>query len=459
MKLAMIGAGYVGLTTGACLAQLGHDVVIFDISRDRISQLRTGQMPIFEPGLDDLVREVGAAGRLSFTDDASRAVKGAAAVFLAVGTPSRDSGEIDLAQIDGAAATIAPHLDAKSLVVIKSTVSVGTARRVREIIAQRRGRSDIMVASNPEFLREGSAIADFMKPDRIVLGFDQPQAGRVLDQIYAALAPVAPICRTSIADAELTKHVANAFLAVKIGFANEVADLCEAVDGDVGAVMEAVGLDRRIGRAFLSAGPGYGGSCFPKDTRAFVHSGRSRNAPQRVVEAIVAANGRRPLQLAQRIIAGADLEPGSTVGLLGIAFKANTDDIRESPALQIARHLLAAGLRLRLHDPRAARNARQVLTGSAEWVESPRDVFKGADAVVLATEWEDYRGIDLRAASRTMSGRHFFDFRNLLDPEAARGAGLVYHSIGRATLVPRDIERTRRSGGAVLPHAAAASKV
>lgn len=436
MKLAMIGAGYVGLTTGACLADLGHRVVIFDIAKDRVARLRRAELPIFEPGLDGLIGRMLAAGRLAFTDCIHEAVQEADAAFIAVGTPSRPDGGIDLSQVDAAARLVAPALKPGALVVIKSTVVVGTADRVRKIVSEQRGRFDVFVASNPEFLREGSAISDFMKPDRIVLGFDHQAAGQILDEIYAPLTGAVPICRTTTADAELTKHTANAFLAMKIGFANNVADLCEAVGGDVNAVMEAVGLDSRIGRAFLSAGPGFGGSCFPKDTRAFVHTGRSKSAPQHLIETVVTANAERSARLAQRIISQAGLTSGDTVAILGVAFKANTDDVRESPSLEIARRLLEAGMQLQVHDPKAAANALHVLGQGVAWPADPMEAMAGAHAAVLATEWDVYRQLDLRLAAGAMKGRHFFDFRNLLDANRVNEAGLIYHSIGRTTSRP-----------------------
>ncbi|MBX9462598.1 MAG: UDP-glucose/GDP-mannose dehydrogenase family protein [Aquamicrobium sp.] len=460
MKLAMIGAGYVGLTTGACLAELGHHVVVFDIARDRVAQLRRAALPIFEPGLDRLVHKTLSSGRLSFTDCIKQAIENVQAVFIAVGTPSLDDGDIDLSQIDAAAHLIAANLDPQTVIVIKSTVAVGTAGRVREIVAEKRGKADFFVASNPEFLREGSAISDFMRPDRIVLGYDDEQAGDVLDAIYAPLAGVAPVCRTSTADAELTKHTANAFLAMKICFANQVADLCEAVGGDVNAVMEAVGRDSRIGRSFLNPGPGYGGSCFPKDTRAFAHTGRSKNAPQSLIESVIATNVERPARLSRRILSQAGLMRGDAVALLGVAFKANTDDVRESPSMEIARELTKAGIRVHVHDPQAMPNARRVLGHEVDWFDNPMDALSGVDAAVVATEWDDYRRLDLRRAAECMCGRHLFDFRNLLDPAKARHAGLVYHSIGRATVNFKSdgAQRAVWSRGGVLPFPAAAGR-
>ena len=460
MKLAMIGAGYVGLTTGACLAELGHHVMVFDVARDRVAQLRRAALPIFEPGLDRLVHKTLSNGRLSFTDCIKHAIEDVQAVFIAVGTPSREDGDIDLSQIDAAAHLIAANLDPQTVIVIKSTVAVGTAGRVRKIVAETREKADFFVASNPEFLREGSAISDFMRPDRIVLGYDDEQAGGVLDAIYAPLAGVAPVCRTSTADAELTKHTANAFLAMKICFANQVADLCEAVGGDVNAVMEAVGLDSRIGRSFLNPGPGYGGSCFPKDTRAFAHTGRSKNAPQSLIESVIATNVERPARLSRRILSQAGLMRGDAVALLGVAFKANTDDVRESPSLEIARQLTKAGIRVHVHDPQAMPNARRVLGHEVDWFDNPMDALSGVDAAVVATEWDDYRLLDLRRAAECMCGRHLFDFRNLLDPAKARHAGLVYHSIGRATMSFKSdgAQQAVWSRGGVLPFPAAAGR-
>jgi UDPglucose 6-dehydrogenase len=460
MKVAMIGAGYVGLTTSACLAELGHETVVFDIASERIAQLRKNHLPIYEPGLDALIRRGTAAGRLLFCNEISAAVGEADAIFLAVGTPTASDGAIDLSQLEAAARSIAPHLKPNAVIVIKSTVAVGTAARIRETVARMRGRMDFHLASNPEFLREGSAIADFMQPDRIVLGCDDPEAGEVLETIYAPLQGRTTLVRTSIANAELSKHAANAFLAVKIGFANEVANLCEVAGADVSAVMDAIGLDARIGRAFMSAGPGYGGSCFPKDTKAFAHSARRLGAPQGVVEAVISGNRDRPVRLAARVVDGARLRRGDHVALLGLAFKANTDDIRESPAIAIANALLRAGMRLKVHDPKAARNARKVLKGDVEWCIDPVEALDGVEACVVATEWSEYAGLRPRDIARAMAGRHVFDYRNLFDPAAMRAAGLHHHSIGRKMVKAEGGHRGKmtEAGALVLPQNAAASQ-
>jgi UDPglucose 6-dehydrogenase len=436
MRLAMIGAGYVGLTTGVCLAALGHHVQIYDSNPDRLGQLLAAKLPIYEPGLEDELRQQIEAGRVAFSPLMRRSVAGARAVFLAVGTPAAADGSVDLAQIEKAAREVAPHLESGATIVIKSTVGAGTSRRVREIVAEARGALDISVASNPEFLREGSALQDFMEPDRIVLGYDDPRAGEVLAEIYAPLAEAAPIVHTSTTNAELSKHAANAFLALKIGFVNEVADLCERVGGDISAVARSIGLDRRIGSDFLKAGPGFGGSCFPKDTRAFAAAGRRHGAPLDLVESVIRRNDHRQAALARRIVTAAGLKEGDDVAILGAAFKADTDDVRESPALRIAGYLIGMGVRLKMHDPKAAQNGQRLLP-QADWVDSPYRAAIGAKALVILTEWPQYRQLDLQRLAAAMDGCHLFDYRNLLERRGVEAAGLVHHRIGTA---PRSLQ-------------------
>jgi UDPglucose 6-dehydrogenase len=450
MKIAIVGAGYVGLTTGACLADLGHSVTCIDIDGERVERLRAGELPIFEPGLKDVIARARAARRLRFGVVVPRACADADAIFLAVGTPSRADGAIDLSYIEAAARQIAPAMRRDAVVVIKSTVIAGTARRLREIIAEARGGLDFSVASNPEFLREGSAVDDFMRPDRIVIGADDPRAAKVLEKIYAPLlARKVPCLATSTINAEMIKYAANAFLALKIGFINDVADLCDRIGGDVGAIAEGMGLDHRIGKAFLAAGPGYGGSCFPKDTRALAAIGRLHGAPQHSVEALIRQNEERKSAIARRILDELGRPArGARIAVLGVAFKANTDDVRESAALAIIPALQAAGCKVAAHDPAAdpaSLPAGVVHCGSAY------EAATGAAMVVILTEWDEYRRLDLKRLGEAMSGRSIFDCRNLLDPAAVAAQGFSYCGIGRGTLPPRAKTAARSAAGRYAP--------
>jgi UDPglucose 6-dehydrogenase len=433
MKIAMIGAGYVGLTTGACLAQLGHSVTGVDIDIERIRGLTRGEVPIYEPGLEVLVRQQMQEGRLRFSADLAASVGDADAIFLAVGTPSGPSGDIDLRYVQRAASDIAPAIKPNAVVVLKSTVVVGTCRRVREVVAERRGGLDFSVASNPEFLREGSAIEDFLCPDRIVVGADDQRAARLLERLYAPLRRKGvPFIKTSTANAELIKYAANAFLALKIGFINDVANLCEAAGGDVTAVAEGIGLDRRIGTAFLAAGPGFGGSCFPKDTRAFAATGRRLGAPQALVETLIERNQERKKGLARRILHELQGEHATRrVAVLGVAFKANTDDARESAALTIVPMLQEAGVTVAVHDPQAREQSAGLLPGVA-WHDTPYAAAADAEAVVILTDWDEYRRLDLKRLARLMAGRTIFDFRNLLPAQEPARYGLRCIGIGRS---------------------------
>jgi UDPglucose 6-dehydrogenase len=431
MNIAMMGAGYVGLTSGACLAELGHHVVCFDVNRTRISVLQSGEVPIHEPRLAAMLRRNVKRGRLAFTFEIAASVADADAIFLAVGTPSLADGSIDLTYVEDAAQQIAKLLPRDCVVVVKSTVVPGTARRVREIIAETRGALDFSVASNPEFLREGSAVSDFMSPDRIVVGADEPRAVKVLEAVYAKLITNgARWLTTSTTNAEITKYAANSLLALKIGFINEVADLCEAVGGDITSVATGVGLDPRIGAAFLTAGPGFGGSCFPKDTRALAAIGRRRGAPQRILETLIEGNERRKEKIAKRILAEIEQRRGARVAVLGIAFKGNTDDVRESAALTIIPILQRAGCQIAVHDPKV--KAAGELPG-VTWHRTPYFAAAGADIVVILTEWDQYRKLDSARLRRTMRGSTILDYRGLLDAEAVADAGVRYLAVGRAT--------------------------
>ena len=434
MKIAMIGTGYVGLVSGACFAEFGPHVTCVDLDEAKIQRLLNGEIPIYEPGLDDLVAKGIKAGRLSFTTDLKTAVADADAVFIAVGTPSRrGDGHADLRFVEAAAAEIARAMTGYTVVVTKSTVPVGTGRRVAEIIRETNPTGDFDVASNPEFLREGSAIGDFMRPDRVVIGAETDRARQVMQSLYRPLyLTETPIVMTTLETAELTKYAANAFLATKITFINEIADLCEKVGANVQDVARGMGLDGRIGKKFLHAGPGYGGSCFPKDTIALVRTAQEYGSPARIVEAVVQVNDRRKGAMASRVIsaAGGSLR-GKTVGVLGVAFKPNTDDMRDAPSLAIVPALQDAGAKVRAFDPAAMHEAQPLLPG-VTWCEDAYDVAKGADVLVLITEWNEFRALDLDRIAAVMVAPVLVDLRNVYRPEDVRAAGFKYSSIGRA---------------------------
>ncbi|SFB50811.1 UDP-glucose dehydrogenase [Rhizobium sp. NFR07] len=451
MNVTMIGAGYVGLTTGACFASLGYNVCCVDIDEGRIADLEKGIMPIYEPGLAELMVESRNASRLRFSADIGTSVADADFVFLAVGTPSTADGDIDLSFVVSAARGIAPFLCDNAIVVIKSTVVAGTAKTVEDIISSERDGHRIPVASNPEFLREGSAISDFRNADRIVVGADDEGTANCMKELYRPLTERGiPFVATSTIDAELIKYAANAFLALKIGFINDVANMCENAGGDVTAVAQGIGLDRRIGEAFLHPGPGFGGSCFPKDTRAFAATGKRFDAPQSLIETLIDCNEKRKADLADRILAvlGTTGEAKS-VTILGVAFKAETDDIREAAALSIIPILQRAGVQVRAHDPKAQARARRLLGTDVEWHDDLYEAMSGTDVVVVLTEWDDYRRMDLSRLAELMSGAHLFDFRNLFKPDDATRHGLVYHSLGRA--VGRAEKRKARAHGGAGP--------
>lgn len=433
MKVAVVGAGYVGLTTSACLAALGHAVVGADVDAERVRELQRARVPIYEPGLADLVRDQLAAGRLTFTADPVEAVADAAVVLLAVGTPSDLEGDIDLSFVERAARELAPHLRTGAVLVVKSTVVPGTAHRLQAMVDTARRCADVSVASNPEFLREGTAIVDFLHADRVVLGVEDLRAESVLRRLYAPLDDV-PVVATSTVNAELTKYAANAFLALKIGFINEVADLCESLGGDVRAVARAIGLDSRIGPAFLDPGPGFGGSCFPKDTRAFASTGRRAGTPQTLIETLIERNAARRQQLADRILRY--VPAGSRVAVLGTAFKADTDDVREAASLTIVPALVEAGLIVDVHDPQPS--AAKAMLQGISWRDTPYDAVAGAHAVVILTEWAEYRRLDVRRLARLMAGDLVIDYRNVLDGAEVIRHGLRYCSLGRPTLVPSE---------------------
>ncbi len=436
MKIAMVGTGYVGLVSGACFSEFGWDVVCVDNNADKIAMLEAGKMPIYEPGLDALVARNVAAGRLSFTTDLANAVKDAEAVFIAVGTPSRrGDGHADLSYVFQAAEDIARHAEGYTVVVTKSTVPVGTGREVMKRIKAVRPDADIEIASNPEFLREGSAIEDFKRPDRVVIGADTERAAQAVGTLYRPLfLRDTPIIYTSLESAELIKYAANTFLATKITFINEFADLCEKVGADVQDVAKGIGLDGRIGSKFLHAGPGYGGSCFPKDTEALVRSARDANAPISIVEQVITVNANRKEAMARKIIdaCGGDVS-GKTIAVLGLTFKPNTDDMRDSPSLVIVPRLLEAGATVRAFDPVGMDEAKSLIEGVV-WCSDAYDAMDGADAVAIITEWNEFRALDLKRAHSLLNQPVMVDLRNIYRPEQMREAGFTYVSIGRAAV-------------------------
>jgi UDPglucose 6-dehydrogenase len=433
MKIAMIGTGYVGLVSGACFAEFGPQVTCVDLDEKKIERLRRGEIPIYEPGLDDLVAKGIKAGRLEFTTDLAEAIDGADAVFIAVGTPSRrGDGHADLRYVEAAAAAIAKALTGYTVVVTKSTVPVGTGRRVAAIIRETRPDADFDVASNPEFLREGSAIEDFMRPYRVVIGAESERSRAIMQALYRPLyLSETPIVMTTLETAELTKYAANAFLATKITFINEIADLCEKVGADVQDVSRGMGLDGRIGNKFLHAGPGYGGSCFPKDTIALVRTAQEYGAPARLVEAVVQVNDTRKGKMASRVItaAGGSVR-GKTIAVLGVAFKPNTDDMRDAPSLAILPALQDAGAKIRAYDPAAMHEAEKMLPG-VTWCEDPYDAAKDADVLLLITEWNEFRALDFERLGEVMTKKILVDLRNVYRADEVRSAGFHYASIGR----------------------------
>ncbi len=433
MRIAMIGTGYVGLVSGACFSEFGVDVVCVDKDASKIERLKAGIIPIYEPGLDALVAKNAAAGRLSFTTDTAAAVKGVDAVFIAVGTPSRrGDGHADLSYVYAAAAEIAAEIDQYTVIVTKSTVPVGTGREVARIIRETRPDAEFDVASNPEFLREGSAIGDFMRPDRIVIGAETERAQEVMRQLYRPLyIREAPIVMAGLETAELIKYAANAFLAVKITFINEIADLCEVVGANVHDVAKGIGLDGRIGRKFLHPGPGYGGSCFPKDTLALTKTAADHGKPIRIVETVVDVNHKRKRAMADRVIAmcGGSVA-GLTVGVLGVTFKPDTDDMRDAPSLDIIPILQKAGATVQAYDPAGAHEAEAMLPG-VNWAADAYGAAGGADVLVIITEWNEFRSLQLDRLATIMKQKAIVDLRNVYNPDDVARAGFAYSSIGR----------------------------
>jgi len=441
MDIAVVGTGYVGLVSGACLADFGHTVVCVDANPQRIEQLQRGEVPFFEPGLGELVQRNAGAGRLRFTTDMAYGIRDAVVVLLAVGTPEGANGAADLSQIEGAIRSIAPYLDGKHRVIVtKSTVPTGTGRWLAELLGKwAPAGAEVDVVSNPEFLREGSAVSDFMRPDRVVIGTSSERAAAVMKEIYRPLYLIeTPVLMTDVATAEMIKCASNAFLAVKISFMNEIANLCDRAGADVHGVAKGMGLDKRIGSKFLHPGPGFGGSCFPKDTRALVALGAELGVPQLIVENAIQVNERQKAITFDKMEEALGGVRGRTVALLGLAFKPNTSDVREAPALHLCRALTAAGARVRACDPVAVDEARAALgpvAGELTFTTDAYDAASGADAVAIITEWNEYRSLDLTLLREVMRGRVIVDARNVLDPLAVVAAGFTYHSTGRQSVV------------------------
>ena len=438
MRIVMVGSGYVGLVSGACFSEFGHDVTCVDNNGGKIARLARGEIPIYEPGLEDMVRGNVEAGRLSFSTETGAAVAAADAVFIAVGTPARrGDGHADLSYVYDAARDIALALDGYTVVVTKSTVPVGTGREVARIIREARADAEFDVCSNPEFLREGSAINDFMRPDRVVVGTESERAREMMRLLYRPLFLIeTPVLFTSLETAELIKYACNSFLATKVTFINAMADLCEKVGADVHDVARGIGLDGRIGRKFLHPGPGYGGSCFPKDTLALVRTAQQYGAPQPIVETVVAANEARKRAMVDKIVAACGgAVDGKTIAVLGVTFKPNTDDMREAPSLVIIPALLDRGARVTAFDPAGMDEARRQLDG-VDWRDDAYAAMAGADALVILTEWNEFRALDLDRVKQAMATPLMIDLRNVYDPETMAEAGFRYVCVGRGTTPP-----------------------
>ncbi len=433
MNICMVGAGYVGLVSAACFSEFGWRVACVDKDPDRVNMLRRGEIPIFEPGLETMVSRNTKAGRLSFETDIADAVSQADLVFLAVGTPMRrGDGHADLSYVYSALEDLAPHLEGFTVITTKSTVPVGTSREIERRLKVLRPDADFAVCSNPEFLREGSAIQDFTHPDRVLVGFDDPRAREVMERVYQPLAlRKAPVIFVSRESAELAKYAANAFLAMKISFINEISDLCEAVEANVQEVAQAIGADKRIGDKFLHPGPGYGGSCFPKDVSALIRTGRESKYPVSLVEQVQTVNDERKIAMASRVreVFGGQLQ-GKTVAVLGVTFKPNTDDMRDAPSLIILPMLREWGAGLRAYDPEGRKNAETMIE-DVEWCDSAADAVRDADGLLVLTEWNEFRALDLEEIKRAMSGDVLVDLRNVYSPEDATHAGFRYHGLGR----------------------------
>ncbi|RJQ44898.1 MAG: UDP-glucose/GDP-mannose dehydrogenase family protein [Nitrospiraceae bacterium] len=432
MNIAVIGSGYVGLITGACFAEFGIHVTCVDNDEKKIEKMKNGVVPFYEPGLEELLQRNIKAGRINFTSNIAEAIDNSLVIFIAVGTPPRGDGSADMKYVEGVAKEIAKHIRNYKVIVTKSTVPVGTGEKIRNIISKHLRESvDFDVVSNPEFLREGAGIEDFMRPNRVVIGASSNQAVAIMKDLYRPLYLIeAPIVITDVKTAELIKYASNAFLATKISFINEIANLCETVGADVQVVAKAMGLDRRIGPKFLHAGPGYGGSCFPKDTLALLQIGKESHVHLDIIEATVKTNEQQKERAAKKIISTLGKVRGKTICILGLSFKPNTNDIREAPALFIISRLLKAGAKIRAYDPVAMDDARKELP-KITYCKDAYDAAKGADAVVIVTEWNQFRNLDLARIRKLSKGAFFFDLRNIYEPERLRKVGFKYFSVGR----------------------------
>lgn len=434
MNVVMIGSGYVGLVSGACFSEFGARVTCIDVDGEKISRLQRGEIPIYEPGLDDLVNKNLRAGRLSFTDQYDGHIENADLVFVAVGTPTRrGDGFADLSYVYQAARDIAAHLQGYTVVVDKSTVPVGTARTVKRIIQETNPNADFDVASNPEFLREGAAISDFMRPDRVVIGVESDRANRLLHDLYRPLNLIeTPILTTDLESAELIKYASNAFLATKISFINEMSMLCEVTGADVHAVAKGMGLDNRIGRKFLHPGPGFGGSCFPKDTQALVRMAQEHGVSARIVESVIEVNAAQKARMIKKIRAALnDNLAGKTIAVLGLTFKPETDDMRDAPSLSIIPKLLEHGAKVKAHDPEGMNEAGKLLPETVQLCSDIDTAIADSDAIVILTEWNAYRGLNPADILNIMRGNIFIDLRNIYEPQQMRNSGFYYISIGR----------------------------
>ena len=433
MQIAVIGTGYVGLVTGACFAEFGVDVTCVDVDTNKIERLSAGIMPIYEPGLEQLVAKNTQSGRLRFTTDIKQAVEQSLVVFLAVGTPPKGDGSPDLSFVEAAAASVADHMNGYKVIVTKSTVPIGTGELLRKLIRERvKNRVNFGIVSNPEFLREGAAINDFMRPDRVVIGSRDQEAIAIMKDLYRPLYLIeAPFVITSLEAAELTKYAANAFLAMKVSFINEIANLSESIGCDVHDVSRAIGMDNRIGTKFLHPGPGFGGSCFPKDTQALASVARQFNSSSLIVDAVIEVNRRQRKAMVPKIekLVG-DLK-GKTISILGLAFKPETDDIREAPSIEIARGLIEKGARIKAYDPVAMPEAKKLLP-DIEYADDEYAVVEGADALVFVTEWNQFRALDMARVRDLMKSPRIADLRNIYDPEDMRELGFTYVGVGRS---------------------------
>lgn len=434
MKVSMIGSGYVGLVSGTCFAEFGANVVCIDKDKTKITALENGKIPIYEPGLDQLVADNVKAGRLTFSTSYEDHIKDSDLVFIAVGTPTRrGDGHADLSYVYAAAEEIAGYLEGYTVIVDKSTVPVGTARNVLRIIKEANPNADFDVASNPEFLREGAAISDFMRPDRVVIGVESERAEQLLRALYRPLNLIeAPILKTGLESAELIKYASNAFLATKISFINEISVLCEEVGADVHAVARGMGLDGRIGKKFLHPGPGYGGSCFPKDTQALVRIAQENGVSSRIVESVIEVNDAQKARMIKKIRSAlGGSESGKTIAVLGLTFKPETDDMRDSPSLAILPKLIENGCKVNAHDPQGMEEAKSLLPADVKYFDDIYDTLEGSDAVVLMTEWNEYRNLDMNELKKRMKGNAFADLRNVYEPDVMRELGFNYVCVGR----------------------------